>query len=614
MKAGTLGITIVLCLLCLPSFAHGRDIIDASKEGALEEVQSILARKPEAVRATDESKYTPLHWAAIRAHWEVADLLLNHGADVNATGEDGGSPLNWAAHHDNPEFVGKLMDKGADPDARNRWGMTSVHTATWRGCAKIVRLMLDRGADPEIRTNEGWTVLHYAYRSGHREIVDLLIKAGVSTDVKDDEGRTPEALWFQRPEPVPMEASELDQYVGSYRYKDTGFKITIWREGLQLHLIEYGPDRIYPARKDLFYCVQAPWSLTFSRDASGRVSKVLLQFIRKGYELAREPQSISADPIRGILEAFDRFPIVALGEGNHGNLQGADFRLQLLRAPLFAEKVDDIVVEFGTAAYQDVMDRYTAGEEVAPDSLRRCWQETTQPFIWDAPIYAEFFAAVRVLNQSLPEEKRVRVLLGEPPIDWSRIKTREDLESWYRAQMVRRAWGKVNARAGHAVDVIRREVLNKGRKALVIYGDMHFYRPQGPEMPGFMGDYFRGNIVQQLERLHPGSVFTITTFTDTIRLERQYPGSASWPRPAFIRLKGTGIGKLSIRGSHTLEEQYDALLWLGPSSAIGFSEPSADTVADEAYFDEMMRRDGLWIGQYQEDLPELRRKYLQETR
>jgi ankyrin repeat protein len=289
MKAGTVGLRSVLCLLFLSSLAYGGEIVEAAKNGDLESVRSILAEDPSAVRATDEARYTPLHWASMRAHWDVAALLLEHGPDVNVVGEDGGSPLNWAAHHDNPEFIGKLLDKGADADARNRWGMTSLHTAAWRGCVEAVRLMLDRGANPEIRTKEGWTVLHMAYRSGHDPVIALLIKRGARTDVKDDQGRTPQELRFHRPPAAKMNASELDEYVGTYRYKNTAFTLEIWREGDQLHLIEYGPDRLYPAKKDLFYCVQAPWTLTFSRDETGKVSKVNLQFIRTGYELNKEP-------------------------------------------------------------------------------------------------------------------------------------------------------------------------------------------------------------------------------------------------------------------------------------------------------------------------------------
>jgi hypothetical protein len=62
-------------------------------------------------------------------------------------------------------------------------------------------------------------------------------------------------------------------------------------------------------------------------------------------------------------------PIVALGEA-HGLQEEADFIAQLIRHPGFYAKVKDIVVEFGNALYQDIVDRYVAGEEIPRTELQ----------------------------------------------------------------------------------------------------------------------------------------------------------------------------------------------------------------------------------------------------
>ena len=91
------------------------------------------------------------------------------------------------------------------------------------------------------------------------------------------------------------------------------------------------------------------------------------------------------DPVRGILDAFEQHSIVALDEGDHGNDRGHAFRLSLLRDSRFSMVVNDIVVEFGSARYQILMDRFVSGEDVPIETLRRVWQDTTQPHdIWDA--------------------------------------------------------------------------------------------------------------------------------------------------------------------------------------------------------------------------------------
>src|SRR5687768_8494836 len=64
-----------------------------------------------------------------------------------------------------------------------------------------------------------------------------------------------------------------------------------------------------------------------------------------------------------VAAAFDRYPLVAVSE-LHGNKESAAFLAALIRHEGFARRVDDIVIEFGNAAYQDVVDRYMSGEEI----------------------------------------------------------------------------------------------------------------------------------------------------------------------------------------------------------------------------------------------------------
>jgi hypothetical protein len=113
-----------------------------------------------------------------------------------------------------------------------------------------------------------------------------------------------------------------------------------------------------------------------------------------------------------ITRAFDRYPIVALSE-LHGNPESKDLLARLIRQPGFAGKVNDIVIEFGNARYQTVVDRYIVGEAVERDVLRGTWEETTQiSGIWSLPMYEEMLADIRAVNATLPAANRFRVLLA----------------------------------------------------------------------------------------------------------------------------------------------------------------------------------------------------------
>ena len=261
--------------------------------------------------------------------------------------------------------------------------------------------------------------------------------------------------------------------------------------------------------------------------------------------------------------------------------------MALIRDPRFATVVNDVVVEFGSARYQTVMDEFVRGGDVPYVELRKAWQDTTTSHAgWDLPIYEEFFRAVRELNASLPGDRQVRVLLGDPPIDWSTVRSREDVGRWL-------------ARRDHVVNVIKREVLSKNRRALVLYGDGHLRRyskwrgSEGPAQP---------TLLNRLE-VEGTRAFAIWTNT-TVELERLQKDIATWPVPSLTIVRGTRLGTLDFKyfaGMETdpptrMEEQYDAVLYLGPVSSITFAELPASLCADAEYTKMRLARMALATG------------------
>jgi hypothetical protein len=276
----TLFIIGLLYLAFASGHAAADDLLHASKRGDLVAVDHYLGKSPDSVRAADESGFTPLHWAGIRGHWDVFEVLLEAGAPVNAVGGDGGTPLHWACHHDRPDEIRRLLDRGADLSVQNRWGRAPLHVAARRDCDLVASLLLARGADPNVTTHEGWTPLHVAYKAGHPRLVDLLLAGGASPDRKDKDGKKPADYAFQRPEPIQLEPSELNAYAGRY---GLGPEATakVWVERGRLHLIEFAPDELIPVAPDVFFCRQEPWKVTFGRGADGAVERIELQFLRR---------------------------------------------------------------------------------------------------------------------------------------------------------------------------------------------------------------------------------------------------------------------------------------------------------------------------------------------
>jgi len=319
-------------------------------------------------------------------------------------------------------------------------------------------------------------------------------------------------------------------------------------------------------------------------------------------QTATPPAAAPVEPIGAIIDAFRSHSVVALPDA-HGNEQAHAFLMSLIRDPRFAATVNDIVVEFGSARYQDVIDRFSRGEEVPYASLRMVWQNITMGHgAADYPINEDFFRTVRAVNAALPRERRLRVLLGDPPIDWDEVHTREDYFKW------------IAMRDSYPAALIQMEVIARERKALLVYGELHCQRKQ--VMANYeMEDWRAQTIVSIIERNTPTRVFTIWRADD--RAAAVQADVSSWRAPSLAFVRGTSLGaadftvfssfnstatRFAVRGDQLIpisrdewrslraEEQFDAVLYLGPSSAMTTSRLPPDLCRDPAYIEMRLHR------------------------
>lgn len=324
------------------------------------------------------------------------------------------------------------------------------------------------------------------------------------------------------------------------------------------------------------------------------------------------PPSSGPEPaIPAVLAAFDRYEVVAINAA-HGKKDLDDFLLALVRDPRFPDQVNDIAVECGNSLYQPVLDRYIAGADVPFTEVRKVWRNTTQTMCSSSGFYAQLFPLVRAINQRLPANKRLRVLAGDPPIDWDQVKTQEDVWRYFK-------------RDETIASVMETEVLAKHRKALMLFGTFHLMHGQG------------ANAVSTYEKKYPHVTFVISDLGnyDNSRL-------AAWPNPSLVPTKGTWLGTLSpgdiwspgvrildckVQSGFPPELQkpvadvIDAFLYLGPRDLRLLEPTPAHIAVDSEYMTELVRRMALTAppgspagsGSPAGALEELRAEILQEA-
>jgi hypothetical protein len=207
--------------------------------------------------------------------------------------------------------------------------------------------------------------------------------------------------------------------------------------------------------------------LIFGQPAAAPQTRASASDMRPDVPLPAE--SAGWDNVVGaLLSAFDHVDVVALAD-SHWRKVDSDLRLRLIRHPDFPNKVRYIVVEFGNSLYQPILDRYIQGEDVPKADVQQVWRNATNGVGGnDSPVYAEFYAAVRDVNRKLPDTKRLRVIAGDPPIDWSKVQTRPDFHEFGDGD-----------RRDFPVS-LHEVAVKRGEKALVIYGSTHIVRPRFP--------------------------------------------------------------------------------------------------------------------------------------
>jgi ankyrin repeat protein len=112
-------------------------------------VKALLDRSPE-VDAQDSSGFTPLHFAVSKGYFDIATMLLSHGADINRpSGKRGSTLLHHHTQKDNIDAVEFLLDHKANPNILNKKMKTPMYYAIKNSNPEIISLLNSAIGIPE---------------------------------------------------------------------------------------------------------------------------------------------------------------------------------------------------------------------------------------------------------------------------------------------------------------------------------------------------------------------------------------------------------------------------------------------------------------------------------
>ena len=174
--------------------ARGSPLYYASLSGFRDLAEHIINISPEQISATGGRRHSPLGGALFRGHFQVSELLLEHGASVDVTDYNNQTLLQAASVDGRSDVARWLLERGADPNSQQNDHLPPIHLATANGHPEVIQALLEYGVDIHSTDNDGRTPLHIASSSGKVEVVRLLLERGANKTLVDKDGSTPLSL------------------------------------------------------------------------------------------------------------------------------------------------------------------------------------------------------------------------------------------------------------------------------------------------------------------------------------------------------------------------------------------------------------------------------------
>lgn len=293
------------------------------------------------------------------------------------------------------------------------------------------------------------------------------------------------------------------------------------------------------------------------------------------------------DAVNYIVSSFETCNIIGISEGPHGLDNSHAFFRKMFEDKRIQNTVNIIIVEFASVAYQDILDNFIEGGEVDKKDIQKIWQESGQNHDghWDRPIYFQFLEQIRSMNLNLPPDKHIRVLAGDPAIEWKSVTSIQD----YFRYLPQRDLFPARIAIEYGI--------YQNKKVLLIYGDTHLTKIN--DRPG---DSTHWVIPFIINKQKSNSMKTIGIFY-TDRLDKIIT-NPPWPAYSVIDLSKNDLGNMPAKqfypefikyidsdGSKLrVKDIYDALLYVGDQNSWKISPITPNAFKDDEYWKELNRR------------------------
>lgn len=335
---------------------------------------------------------------------------------------------------------------------------------------------------------------------------------------------------------------------------------------------------------------------------------------------------VKHSPEEFLLEMLKTHKVVISGE-YHRRQVSWDMLKSLVSSPDFSDTVGCIFMEL-PSWHQSTMDQFMKSDTLDPDLIIKIFQDEQLNGWWDRGEF-EFLCLLWEINRSLPDSKKVRVVLADYQVPYSKITNKEEAR-------------ELEDRNTHMANVVVSTVKNStdSRNNLFLVGCAHAYKSN---QPGYASSAFGKDDditagAQIAKALGNNNVFTVFQHVmpgdnhggnkSAIRggiFDRAFELDGN--RPIGFRLADSPFGTEPFDGIYEIkyntatgkfEDNFDGYLFLAPLSNEPKAIPLTEVFTDE-FVAEMQRRASvmgydnlrqIWFGRRASDLT---KEYIIET-
>jgi hypothetical protein len=328
--------------------------------------------------------------------------------------------------------------------------------------------------------------------------------------------------------------------------------------------------------------------------------------------------NVSTSPEAFLLYMLSTHKLVINGEF-HRRKASWDMLKRLISMPEFADVAGCVFMEL-PSHHQPLIDEFFNGDTINTDIIIKIFQDEQPNGWWDRGEF-EFLCKLWEINHSLPQSKKIRVVLADYQVPYSEITTREEAR-------------ELEDRNSHMADVIANAIAQSAdsRNNLFLVGCAHAYKSNQNGLAS--AAYGKENQLtagaQLADRLGNDNVFTIFQhvlsgdnggknrsairggiFDMAFERNGNRPVGFSLANSPFGREPFDGIYEIKYNtATGTYADNFDGYLFLGPLSSEPKAIPLTEVFTDE-FVAEMQRRatvlrienaSWLWFGRRSTDL------------